>query len=232
MIVTTNSIITDRPSTRMPTSKSVPPDCHHVQVFSTGGMTTCDSPSADSPPLLAWPRPRRRRRRPRRRGRRTRLPSASVVGLRGGAGGLARCGDRRGRRGRRVLDALGGVDVVDVADPLVAGAEGQHEAGRQRGDAELGALVWAALAEAQDEEERQERDQREQPGVLEDPSGAVGDLGRLLRALLGQRCCEQHHGRASPLHQAGGLEVDRGPVAVDHQDDGRARRPPRPRPRR
>src|SRR6476469_6653431 len=50
MNVTTNSIITDRPSTRMPTSNSIPPDCHQVQVFSTGGMTTCDSPSADSPP--------------------------------------------------------------------------------------------------------------------------------------------------------------------------------------
>src|SRR3954447_22500114 len=53
MNVTTNSIITDRPSTRMPTSKSMPPDCHQVQVFSTGGMTTCASscspPSAEVP---------------------------------------------------------------------------------------------------------------------------------------------------------------------------------------
>jgi hypothetical protein len=43
MIVTTNIIITERPSTNVPTVTLKSPSCHHVTPVSTG-VTACSSP--------------------------------------------------------------------------------------------------------------------------------------------------------------------------------------------
>jgi hypothetical protein len=67
--------------------------------------------------------------------------------------------------------------VVDVADPLVAGGQRQHEAGAEGHDPQLGALVAHPLAEEENADERHERDERRQPGVLEEPARPLGDDG-------------------------------------------------------
>src|SRR5687768_14425336 len=46
IVVTTKSIITDRPSTRVPTSTSTPSFANHVLVISTAGTGTTSWPSA------------------------------------------------------------------------------------------------------------------------------------------------------------------------------------------
>jgi hypothetical protein len=47
--VTTNSIITVRPSTVVPTPNSTPPFCHQVIVLTTGFTPPCSTPLVNMP---------------------------------------------------------------------------------------------------------------------------------------------------------------------------------------
>src|SRR4029079_2709306 len=69
--------------------------------------------------------------------------------------------------------AFRGVGLVDALDPLVRRADRQHERGAHAQQAELGALHRQALAEEDDQEEGDRGDERDQPGVLEEPPGGV-----------------------------------------------------------
>ncbi len=64
-------------------------------------------------------------------------------------------------------------------------------------DADLGALEGQALAEEQDQPERDRGDERDEPGVLQEPHG-------------------------SALHRVELVESDAATVAVDEQDEGEA----------
>ncbi len=67
-----------------------------------------------------------------------------------------------------VVALLGGVlGVVDALAPLHVGDDGQHEAGTQRRDADLGTLLRHPLPEEEDEEERGRRDERDDPRLVE-----------------------------------------------------------------
>ena len=65
--------------------------------------------------------------------------------------------------------ALAALDVVDVVDPLVRGADRQHERRADRDDADFRSLARQALAEEEDQDEGDRRDERHQPRVLEEP---------------------------------------------------------------
>ena len=59
--------------------------------------------------------------------------------------------------------------VVTALDPLHHRAGGQHRRRRHRSDAQLRAVLGQALADEDDDEECDPRDQRDQPRVLEEP---------------------------------------------------------------
>ena len=74
--------------------------------------------------------------------------------------------------------------VVAVIEPGDASQDRQNKADRNGGDAELGPLERHLLAKEEDQDERDRRQQRNQPGVLEEPVGVVGDGGD-----FGDRVC-------------------------------------------
>ncbi len=59
--------------------------------------------------------------------------------------------------------------VVRALDPLHGGTEGEHRAAAIEAIADLGPLHRQALADEDDDEEGDARDERDQPGVLEEP---------------------------------------------------------------
>ena len=67
---------------------------------------------------------------------------------------------------------------LDPVDPLERGTGGDHERCDHAGDAQLAATLGQLLADEEDGEERDRRDDRDEPGVLQEPTGG-------LRSVLG-----------------------------------------------
>ena len=64
--------------------------------------------------------------------------------------------------------------VVAVVHPGDAGQQRQHEGDAHSCDAQLGAAVWHALPEREDKDERQRRQEGDQPDVAEQPTATLG----------------------------------------------------------
>jgi hypothetical protein len=77
------------------------------------------------------------------------------------------------QKGRRELAHALGEGGKQILDCRLCGAGGEHQRGAHAGDADLGALVRQALAEQDDHGEGDRRDDGDQPGVLEEPAGAL-----------------------------------------------------------
>ena len=86
-------------------------------------------------------------------------------------------------------------EVVAVVHPGRAGEDREDEADGDSRDAEFGALEGHLLAEEEDEDERDRRQQGDQPRVLEEPVGLVGDGGDFGNRAGGEM---RKHGLLSP----------------------------------
>ena len=87
------------------------------------------------------------------------------------------------------------LEVVAMIEPGDTGEDGEDEADRDGSDTELGALERHLLPEEENQHERDRWQQRDQPGVLEEPVGVVGDGGDVGNRVSGERC---EHGGLSP----------------------------------